>query len=93
MLSVRGAAVARQPHTYLGIDLQGCLSRITTQGNAGAHIALRGSDLASNSDQAFIAEALDKLKEAGLPPQLIVTCHTATAGGSPPDRCPSSISW
>ena len=65
---------ARMPHNFLGIDQQGQVSIFKTKGNAYGHIILRGGDKQPNFDAANVKLAEEKLKEAKLPPRIVVDC-------------------
>lgn len=65
---------ARMPHNFLGIDQQGQVSIFKTKGNAYGHIILRGGDKQPNFDAANVKIAEEKLKEAKLPPRIVVDC-------------------
>lgn len=65
---------ARMPHNFLGIDQQGQVSIFKTKGNAYGHIILRGGDKQPNFDAANVKIAEEKLKDAKLPPRIVVDC-------------------
>ena len=65
---------ARMPHNFLGIDQQGQVSIFKTKGNAYGHIILRGGDKQPNFDAANVKLAEEKLKDAKLPPRIVVDC-------------------
>jgi 3-deoxy-7-phosphoheptulonate synthase len=71
---------ARTPHSFLGIDQDGITSIIRTTGNPTGHIVLRGGRTRTNYDAESIREAETKLREAGLPPVLMVDCSHANSG-------------
>jgi len=71
---------ARTPHSFLGIDQEGITSIIRTTGNPVGHIVLRGGRSRTNYDEASLREAEAKLREAGLPPVLMVDCSHANSG-------------
>ncbi len=65
---------AKIPHHFLGIDQQGQVSIFKTKGNAYGHIILRGGDKKPNFDAENVKVAEEKLKEAGLPPRIVIDC-------------------
>lgn len=65
---------AKIPHHFLGIDQQGQVSIFKTKGNAYGHIILRGGDKKPNFDAENVKVAEEKLKEAQLPPRIVVDC-------------------
>jgi 3-deoxy-7-phosphoheptulonate synthase len=74
---------ARAPHSFLGIDQDGCTSIVRTSGNPDGHVVLRGGRLRPNYDAASIREAESRLRQAGLPPVLMVDCSHANSGKQP----------
>jgi 3-deoxy-7-phosphoheptulonate synthase len=71
---------ARTPHSFLGIDQDGITSIIRTTGNPVGHVVLRGGRTHPNYDAVSLHEAEQKLKQAGLPPVLMVDCSHANSG-------------
>ena len=71
---------ARAQHSFLGIDQDGVTSIIRTTGNPVGHIVLRGGRNRTNYDEASLREAESKLRQAGLPPVLMVDCSHANSG-------------
>jgi 3-deoxy-7-phosphoheptulonate synthase len=71
---------ARTSHSFLGIDQDGVTSIIRTTGNPVGHIVLRGGRSRPNYDEASLREAETKLRQAGLPPVLMVDCSHANSG-------------
>ena len=49
-------------------------SILSTQGNENCHIILRGSNTAANYASEYVKEATEALKNANLPPRLMVDC-------------------
>src|SRR6266567_840638 len=70
---------ARTPHSFLGIDQDGVTSIIRTTGNPVGHIVLRGGRARPNYDGESLREAETKLRQAGLPPVLMVDCSHANS--------------
>jgi 3-deoxy-7-phosphoheptulonate synthase len=62
-VAVDGAATARKPHTFLGIDFDGRLAILKTKGNPYSHIILRGGDSGSNYDEQSVQDAIRLLTE------------------------------
>jgi len=78
---------ASQPHTFLGIDLEGRASAIATRGNPDCHIVLRGGTSGPNYSAAHIAQTEALLGRAGLPRSILVDCaHDNSA--KQPERQP-----
>ncbi|OHA63653.1 MAG: 3-deoxy-7-phosphoheptulonate synthase [Candidatus Wildermuthbacteria bacterium RIFCSPHIGHO2_01_FULL_48_25] len=73
-IAVDAIVAARAPHTFLGVDTAGRVSVIKTTGNPDAHVVLRGGVQGTNYDAGHVADAVARLKKAGLPPYLMVDC-------------------
>src|SRR3954466_7604092 len=58
---------AAQPHTFLGINLDGSASAIVTRGNPDCHVVLRGGATGPNYSPTHIAQTEQLLAKAGLP--------------------------
>ncbi|AVK77514.1 Phospho-2-dehydro-3-deoxyheptonate aldolase [Pandoravirus macleodensis] len=53
--AVRAAA---EPHTFMGVDADGCIAACRSTGNPDAHIVLRGSPGRPNYEASFVAAAV-----------------------------------
>jgi len=73
-VAIGGACVAKCPHTFLDISLQGQLIKQTSRGNIFPHIVLRGGKGRSNFDRASIATTAKLLKEVNLPGAILIDC-------------------
>jgi 3-deoxy-7-phosphoheptulonate synthase len=67
--AVRAAAVS---HAFAGIEVNGSPAVQYTSGNPDCHIILRGGRGAPNYGPRTVAEALGRLRSAGLPERLVV---------------------
>lgn len=65
---------ARSQHNFLGIDQDGVTSIVRTAGNPAGHLVLRGGRSRPNYDEASLKQAEGQLRQAGLPPVLMVDC-------------------
>jgi len=74
---------ARSAHSFLGIDPEGRVCMVKTQGNPYGHMVLRGGHLRTNYDAESIAEAAERLEKSGLPTGLMVDCSHANSGKVP----------
>jgi 3-deoxy-7-phosphoheptulonate synthase len=72
--AVNAIRAAAQPQTFLGINLAGAASAIVTRGNVNCHIVLRGGSAGPNYRPEHIRQAERLLKNAGLPPAILVDC-------------------
>jgi 3-deoxy-7-phosphoheptulonate synthase len=83
--AINAIKAAAQPHTFLGINLDGRASAIVTRGNPDCHIVLRGGNTGPNYSPA---EQL--LAKAGLPKSILVDCsHDNSA--KQPERQPEVL--
>src|SRR5437899_10353133 len=78
-IAIDAMTSARAPHSFLGIDQDGVTSIIRTTGNPVGHVVLRGGRLRPNYDADSIHEAEARLRQAGLPPGLMVDCSHANS--------------
>jgi 3-deoxy-7-phosphoheptulonate synthase len=78
--AVRAAAV---PHAFAGIDAAGTPAILYTRGNPDCHVILRGGRDAPNYAAAAVAEAVGKLRAAGLPERLVVDVSHDNSGKDP----------
>src|SRR6185503_4267952 len=67
--AVRAAAV---PHAFVGVDVGGSPAILHTRGNPDCHVILRGGRGAPNHGPEDVAEALAKLRAAGLPERVVI---------------------
>jgi 3-deoxy-7-phosphoheptulonate synthase len=75
--AVRAAAV---PHAFAGVDLTGRPAILHTRGNPDCHIILRGGREAPNHPAAGVADALAKLRAAGLPERVVIDASHDNSG-------------
>lgn len=78
--AIQGVIAATQPHTLMSIDEEGKGTIVRTQGNADAHLVLRGWDKQPNYEASSVLETLEKLKDARLPPRLLIDCSHDNSG-------------
>jgi 3-deoxy-7-phosphoheptulonate synthase len=71
---INAIKAASQPHTFLGINLDGVASAIVTRGNPNCHLVLRGGKAGPNYSPAHIAESERLLAKAGLSKAILVDC-------------------
>ncbi len=88
--AINAIKAAAQPHTFLGINLDGSASAIVTRGNPDCHVVLRGGNAGPNYSPAHIAQTEQLLTQAGLPKSILVDCsHDNSA--KQPERQPEVI--
>jgi 3-deoxy-7-phosphoheptulonate synthase len=74
---------ARSPHSFLGIDQDGCTSVVSTAGNPDSHIVLRGGREGGNYKSRHTADTERRLREAGLQPGFMIDCSHANSAKNP----------
>ena len=75
--AVRAAAV---PHAFVGVDMSGKPAILHTRGNPDCHIILRGGRGAPNYAAEDVADALAKLRAAGLPERVVIDASHDNSG-------------
>ncbi len=88
--AINAIKAAAQPHTFLGINLDGAASAIVTRGNPDCHTVLRGGASGPNCSPAHIAQTEQLLAKAGLTKSILVDCsHDNSA--KQPERQPEVL--
>ncbi len=85
--AVRAAAAS---HAFAGIDVTGTPAILHTHGNPDCHIILRGGRGAPNYGAETVADALDRLRAAGLPERVVVDASHDNSGKDP-ERQPAVV--
>jgi 3-deoxy-7-phosphoheptulonate synthase len=65
---------ASQPHSFLGINMEGQASIVTTTGNPDCHLVLRGGKQGPNYGAEHVQRAAQDLTKLGLTPRMMVDC-------------------
>jgi 3-deoxy-7-phosphoheptulonate synthase len=73
-VAINAMKSAKEPHNFLGINLEGQVSTFKTKGNAYGHIILRGGGGQPNYDAETVKKVEEKLKVANLPPNVVIDC-------------------
>lgn len=73
-VAINAIKSGRRPHHFLGIDLQGRTSIVSTKGNPNCHLILRGGKNNPNYDEISVAQAQKGLKESGLSQNIVIDC-------------------
>jgi 3-deoxy-7-phosphoheptulonate synthase len=81
--AINAIKAAAQPHTFLGINLDGAASAIVTRGNPDCHIVLRGGSSGPNYSPTHIAQTEQLLAKAGLPKSVLVDCSHDNSAKQP----------
>ncbi len=82
-VAIDGILSSRIPHSHIGIDWLGHISKIQTKGNPYTHLVLRGSDTAPNYNEASIGKAQKSLLASHLEPRLLIDCSHGNCGKDP----------
>jgi len=69
---------ASSPHRFMGINVDGQVSLLQTQGNPDGHVILRGGKQ-PNYDSVNVALAEQSMEKSGLIPSLVVDCSHANS--------------
>lgn len=77
-IAINAMKSASSPHRFLGINVDGQVTQLTTSGNKYGHVILRGGS-EPNYDSVSVAMAEKALSEAKLNPNLIVDCSHANS--------------
>ena len=72
-VAINALESARHPHHFMGINSNGQVALLKTQGNPDGHVILRGG-IAPNYQSEDIRRTEDKIQAAGLSPKLVVDC-------------------
>ncbi len=78
--AVNAIKAVREPQTFMGISGDGVASAVTTKGNPGCHIVLRGGDDGPNYSAEHVADAERQLAKAGLDPAIMIDCSHGNSG-------------
>jgi 3-deoxy-7-phosphoheptulonate synthase len=81
--AINAIKAAAQPHTFLGINLDGSASAIVTRGNPDCHVVLRGGASGTNYSPAHIAQTEQLLAKAGLNKSILVDCSHDNSAKKP----------
>jgi len=72
--AICGALAARHPQASIGINENGRVSTIKSQGNPYTHLILRGSSEHPNYDELSVSEAIHRQRVYGLSTPLVIDC-------------------
>ena len=81
--AINAIKAAAQPHTFLGINLDGSASAIVTRGNPDCHVVLRGGTTGPNYSPTHIARTEELLAKASLPKSILVDCSHDNSAKQP----------
>src|SRR6188768_3016080 len=81
--AINAIKAAAQPHTFLGINLDGNASAIVTRGNPDCHVVLRGGATGPNYSPEWITKTEELLAKANLPKSILVDCSHDNSAKQP----------
>lgn len=81
--SINGVLSAALPHTYLGLNASGQMSRIQAKGNPSCHIVLRGGLNGSNYSLEAVKSAVYKCRQANIRDKIVIDCSHDNCGKKP----------
>ncbi|CCB89355.1 3-deoxy-7-phosphoheptulonate synthase [Simkania negevensis] len=81
--AICGALAARHPQTSIGIDEDGRICTILSQGNPYTHLILRGSSEHPNYDELSVSEAIHRQRVFGLSTPLVIDCAHGNSQKNP----------
>jgi len=73
-VAIDALRAARHPHHFLSVTKEGVSAIVKTRGNEACHVILRGSSRGPNYSAGAVAEVVEALVKAGLPPHVMVDC-------------------
>jgi len=80
-VAVEACQASRQKHLFPSLTKEGAASILETSGNPYAHLVLRGgSESGSNYDAESLAKSIALLRNAELPPKIMLDCSHANSG-------------
>ena len=82
-VAINALKSAANPHRFLGINSHGRVALTRTNGNAHAHVVLRGGDGAPNYDADSVGQCEQALEDSGIEPTIMVDCSHANSGKDP----------
>ncbi|MBC2605420.1 3-deoxy-7-phosphoheptulonate synthase [Pelagicoccus albus] len=78
--AVNAVRSAQSSHSFYSQDLHGCPALVSTQGNNGAHVILRGGSNGPNFDSKSVSNAVDAGRLLGLSRGVVVDCSHGNSG-------------
>lgn len=80
-VAVEAIQSAQHPHSFPSLTHEGAPAVLTTSGNEHGHLVLRGGSRSGpNYDAQHIAQAVDLLRQAGMPHAILVDCSHGNSG-------------
>jgi 3-deoxy-7-phosphoheptulonate synthase len=82
-VAIDALAAARQPHWFASVTPDGASAVLGTVGNNLCHLVLRGGTRGTNYSAEHVEGAVGMLRQAGLPPHLMVDCSHGNSRRDP----------
>lgn len=82
-VAINAIESASRGHSFLGVDSDGFTAIIRSRGNAHTHVVLRGGNKGPNYDSVNVTLCANRLKEKGLPANLMIDCSHANSNKDP----------
>ncbi|MDC0612676.1 3-deoxy-7-phosphoheptulonate synthase [Vibrio sp.] len=76
--AINAMQAASSSHRFMGINTEGQVALLTTQGNRNGHVILRGGKQ-TNYDSVSVAECEEEMHNAKLEPSLMIDCSHANS--------------
>jgi 3-deoxy-7-phosphoheptulonate synthase len=78
--AVDAVAAAAASHVFTSVTRDGVAAIFMTSGNGDCHVILRGSQAGPNYDEASVADALGRLRRAGLSERILIDASHGNSG-------------
>ncbi|MDO8417411.1 MAG: 3-deoxy-7-phosphoheptulonate synthase [Agitococcus sp.] len=82
-VAINALLSVQNPHSFLGINSQGQVAIINTNGNPYGHVVLRGGDGKPNYDSVSVTLAEKELTKAKITHNLMIDCSHANSNKDP----------
>ncbi|MCH6255129.1 3-deoxy-7-phosphoheptulonate synthase [Puniceicoccaceae bacterium K14] len=82
-VAINAIKAAKAEQTFLGINVQGLASEVTTKGNPYCHVVLRGGKNGPNYDAESVNQAAAEIEKGGLKSAIMVDCSHANSNKQP----------
>jgi len=82
-IAVDALRSASHPHHFLSVTKHGLAAIVKTRGNPHTHVILRGGKKGPNYHPEAVGDAVERMREAGVPPRVMVDCSHANSRKNP----------
>ena len=82
-VAVNAMQSVSNPHRFLGINVEGQVSVVTTKGNPHAHVVLRGGGKGPNYNAVHVAQCEKSLRDGGVSSNIMIDCSHANSSKDP----------